>query len=262
MAGPEADDSDGVLVVATTLVVPPEEHRQLESLLAPDERLRAERMVAGVRERFVVGRARLRLVLGRLLETPPEELEFRSGRWGKPDLACAAPRPLHFNLTHSGNRGLVALCRGQPVGIDLEFHTTAFTPEWAARMAASILAADERAAWRLLAEPDRPRALLDTWVVKEAVFKALGCGLAGGLTRLSLPCDRRRLRETLAGASPIQLSATPGGAEPATTLSARLIDVGGDAHAALATIGPPTRLTFSSFEDFMAGGGGEPAADA
>jgi 4'-phosphopantetheinyl transferase len=135
---------------------------ELEALLSADERERAARLAD--RARWVVARAALRTVLARELRAPPETLRFALGAHGKPELPGAE---LRFNLSHSGDRALIAVA-GAEVGVDVE--RTARR----SRAVERTLTAGERAA---LTGPDRHVELLRIWCRKEALAKALGGGL-------------------------------------------------------------------------------------
>src|SRR5207247_1676347 len=60
-------------------------------------------------------------ILGRYLDMPPAQLEFRSGPNGKPDLAASRGRPaLRFNLSHAQDLALYAVTLRREVGVDAE----------------------------------------------------------------------------------------------------------------------------------------------
>ena len=86
-----------------------------EALLSADERERAARLTRP--EPWIVARAALRTVLGARLGVPAAEVEFAAGPHGKPELPGAR---LRFNLSHSGERALIALADGVEVGVDVE----------------------------------------------------------------------------------------------------------------------------------------------
>src|SRR5690348_2636374 len=74
----------------------------LHAMLSEDERDRAVRLRAPrLRERFIVGRAALRRVLGGLSDQHPADVAFAYSAAGKPVLAGPAHESLNFNLTHS-----------------------------------------------------------------------------------------------------------------------------------------------------------------
>ena len=90
----------------------------LYELLTPEEANRADRFHFDKdRHLFVVGRATLRAVVGYLLSKAPKEVRIVTNDTGKPFLSTGE---LHFNLSHSANIVLLALCLEHPVGVDVE----------------------------------------------------------------------------------------------------------------------------------------------
>ncbi|MDN3259864.1 alpha/beta fold hydrolase [Streptomyces sp. CSDS2] len=111
---------------------------------------------------------------------------------------------LHVSLAHAGPYAAVALSGAGPVGVDIE--DTAPLPDQE-RFARGILADREHAEWSVLAGHQRAAAVIRAFTRKEAVLKALGTGLAGGLrevaTALRGPSgDRVRLHRLPDGAGP------------------------------------------------------------
>ena len=149
-------------------------------ILSEDERARAARFVpARERRRFVQCRAALREILGRLLEEPPESLRFRAAAIGKPELDRDTGEnlpSLHFNVSHSAELGLIAVCRGREVGVDLE---RVRPISEAGRIVASFFTASELAEFQAIPEEIRPLAFHRGWTRKEAVLKGFGTGISG-----------------------------------------------------------------------------------
>ncbi|MGP0064616.1 MAG: 4'-phosphopantetheinyl transferase family protein [Isosphaeraceae bacterium] len=150
------------------------------AILSDDERARAARFVrARERRRFVRCRAALREILGRLLDEPADVLRFRTAAVGKPELDRDPDehRPaLRFNVSHSAELGLIAVCLGREVGVDLE-RVRPITE--AARIVSSFFSASEAAEFDAIVEEDRALAFHRGWTRKEAVLKGFGMGLAG-----------------------------------------------------------------------------------
>src|SRR4051812_31052226 len=94
----------------------PKEH---EEVLAADELERAQRFVfARDRDRFMHGRHALREILAAYLDLPPRLLPLLYNPNGKPYLDVAFE--LGFNLSHSGDAGLLAVGRSAEIGVDIE----------------------------------------------------------------------------------------------------------------------------------------------
>jgi 4'-phosphopantetheinyl transferase len=155
---------------------------QLEALahtLDDAERARAARFhFERDRTAFTVARGALRTLLGRYLAQPPERIAFGYRDKGKPHLAPGAPGgpgDVQFNLSHSGQLGLVAFARGREIGVDIEqrrplrdllaLARTSFSPA-------------EYTAFCALPPPDQLHAFFSCWSRKEAFIKATGEGIS------------------------------------------------------------------------------------
>ncbi|MDQ1443913.1 MAG: 4-phosphopantetheinyl transferase [Acidimicrobiaceae bacterium] len=141
----------------------------LESLLTDDERVRADRFAFDhLRRRFVVAHALLRTRLG--------PAPFDVGGHGKPTRADGP----FFNLSHSGERALLAVCDQAAVGVDVEQVRPLARPD---AVAERIMSPAELAGYRAAADP--MRFLLEVWTSKEAVVKATGEGITRELRSLT-----------------------------------------------------------------------------
>lgn len=159
---------------------PPEETRALARLLAAEERERAASFrFARDRDRYVVGRATLRLILARYTGCDPAGLVFRLGPHGKPALERTAgaegTEAPHFNVAHADGLALYAVARGRRVGVDLERMRPIADAE---QIAARFFAPRECAALAAMAPDARLRPFFACWTRKEAYVKATGDGLS------------------------------------------------------------------------------------
>lgn len=142
--------------------------------LSPDEIARARRFVFEKdRHHFMAARAALRQLLARHLGRTPASLQFTSGPFGKPALADLPG--LHFNLSHSGTTGVLALSERLATGIDVEVlrpmsDAVALADAYFAPAERSVIAAIDDTAVR-------DAAFLRCWTRKEASLKAVGIGL-------------------------------------------------------------------------------------
>jgi 4'-phosphopantetheinyl transferase len=167
---------DGVEIVVASLTQEPAAVRASASLLSATERERAARF-AFVRDarRFIVGRARLRQLLGARLGERPGSVRLISGAHGKPALADAGPTSLRFTLSHCDDLAVYALSSGCEVGIDVE--AVRPLPD-ADVIAARFFSPREQVAYCALDPHDRPLGFFHCWTRKEAFVKALGGGLS------------------------------------------------------------------------------------
>jgi 4'-phosphopantetheinyl transferase len=150
----------------------------LDSLLTPDERARAARFAfERDRRRFIVGRARLRQLLGARLGAAPQSLDFVYGAHGKPALARRAERrDLRFNLAHHEGVAVYAFAEGAEVGVDVE----------AVRRLEDADDVAQRCFSPAEHEVCRTCGFFYCWTRKEAFVKALGCGLSRPLTDIDV----------------------------------------------------------------------------
>jgi 4'-phosphopantetheinyl transferase len=138
------------------------------------ERSRATRFMRGVdAQRFVAAHVMLRLVLSRCLGIAPALLRFTPGTHGKPMLRDAES-DVRFNLSHAGDRAVLAIAMGREVGIDIERERTMDVMELADR----FFAAGERRALAAFVDHQRLTAFYRCWARKESFIKARGDGLS------------------------------------------------------------------------------------
>ena len=143
-----------------------------ETLTAAEFARAARLLRPGAGERFLQARFALRSLLGRYLDRVPQSLEFALNQFGKPALPGSQ---LGFNLSHSGNRAVLAISRQQAIGVDIEQLTAHRDVHGLARQ---VCTPSESA--DLAALPDQALALAFSicWTRKEAYLKALGVGLS------------------------------------------------------------------------------------
>lgn len=155
------------------------------TLLSLEERDRAGRFLRPeLRERYAQVRTRLRNLLGDALGLNPASIPLIEGPHGKPCIDPGYGLPdLRFNLSHAANRAAFALAWGRDVGIDLEPISSdrdldGIAERWFTPREAVLL--------RDLPVDARGREFFRLWTRKEAVLKADGTGIAGGLEHLEL----------------------------------------------------------------------------
>jgi 4'-phosphopantetheinyl transferase len=132
------------------------------------------------RERSLLARGVLRIVLGRWLGRDPAGLRFAAGPHGKPFLADGAGRPLsggpRFNVSHSGRFILLGVHGEAEVGVDVEEVRAGL--EWGP-IARRCLSADVMDAIASRPRNEQVLAFHRAWCRLEAGLKARGVGLAG-----------------------------------------------------------------------------------
>lgn len=198
----------------------------LHDLLADDERRRARRFrFDRDRDRYVVARGSLRLILGRYLDADPRTLVFDYESNGKPLLGGRFRGRLDFNLSHSHEVALCAVASGRRIGVDVELIRPQIDAEG---IAERFFSAHEVAALRSTPEELRTRAFFDGWTRKEAFIKATGSGL-------TVPLDGFDV--SLSPGAPARLLAVAGDPREASGWRLASIDAGSPYAAALAVEG-------------------------
>lgn len=130
-------------------------------------------------------RAPLRALLGRYLGVAPDQVVMaQTGPAGKPFLPAGGG--LCFNWSHSRDLALVAVACGTELGVDVEFSDRRVS---ARELATRYFAAEEAEFLSSLPEEHARRVFLRLWTGKEAVLKAVGCGISEGLDRVRLHLD-------------------------------------------------------------------------
>jgi 4'-phosphopantetheinyl transferase len=224
----------------------------LTAVLSREERTRAARRVPEAARRAVASRGRLRLLLGRLLDADPAAIELAAGPFGKPMLAGRWAERLHFNVSHAGDRWIVAVSPTVPVGVDLELRTERHTPAWAALMAGSILTEAEQL--RALNRVD-VSTLLDAWVAKEAVLKAIGTGIGDALRSLTLPEGLPQYALAADGSVwPAMLAELATPAAGGASLGVAELEFEPGVHAAIASAAGRCRLSRHAWGDALRNG--------
>jgi 4'-phosphopantetheinyl transferase len=157
------------------------------SLAADERRLASDFQFSEPRRRFVVARVALRRLMARYLDLKPKDVSIQADRQGKPRLASEhAGNNLHFNVSHSGDLALIAVCNGCEVGVDVEQLREVRQAEQIAKRffhpleTQFVLAATTTA---------RSSAFLRCWTGKEAALKAVGMGITGTLSAFCVPTD-------------------------------------------------------------------------
>lgn len=249
--------NDRVMLVRLSLTATDEVCGRLEQLLSAEERERARRRLPTVRRRAVVSRGRLRQLLGWVLNLPPAEVVLQTNQHGKPGLTGSLAGRCEFNVTHSGDEGLIAVAVDRPVGVDLEIGKPTQTVDWARLMAGTIFGEAEQARWQGVPDSQAAAAVLDAWVTKEAVFKAVGTGIGDRLRQCELPPVIPRVGLT-AAAAPVDcqlVKVSPLGPASAAEsgVGVTLLSLQPSWHVAVATTAARCRLWLTDFESVLRG---------
>jgi 4'-phosphopantetheinyl transferase len=196
-----------VQVIRLNLDLPRERWVPLGEVLTAAEQVRAARFrFDAPRRQFIICRAALRQLLGSHLHLPPQEIEFEYGPQGKPEIgsihridqeigvpiqsiSASIESNLDFNVSHSGEIGLIALTRGSAIGVDVEEYNSAVE---ILRLAERYFSPAEAETLKKLPAHQQQAGFYRGWTCKEAYIKAKGSGLSLPLSSFSVEIDPDR----------------------------------------------------------------------
>ena len=127
--------------------------------------------------RFSSVRGALRSILAGYTGLAPREIEFSYSEHGKPKLLIA-PLNVCFNVSHSGDRAMIAVALARDLGVDIEAHRANVEID---QLSERFFSAREREVLRSLPPAKRTLAFYRCWTLKEAFLKAQGVGLSRSL---------------------------------------------------------------------------------
>ncbi len=149
---------------------------------------------AGARRRFALCRAALRVMLCDQLGCRNEQLTFGAAQYGKPfALVQGIPASVSFNVTHSGNHGLIAFAPTGRLGVDIEERVSRRDLD---RLITTVLGPAEQAELALARGYHKLHVFFSLWTMKEALIKALGRGFSLDPSRFEIPLDMCRSAKT------------------------------------------------------------------
>ena len=142
------------------------------------------------RREFGLCRAALRATLCARLGCGNEDLAFETSRHGKPCAVVGGTRaPVSFNVSHSGDHGLIALADAGRIGVDVEQRATRHDPDGPI---GTVFAPAERTELAAARGRRKTDLFLTLWTMKEALIKALGTGFSLDISAFEIPPDVRR----------------------------------------------------------------------
>jgi 4'-phosphopantetheinyl transferase len=193
-----ASPAPGVTAWWAQLTASEDEVARLAAWLAPEEHARAARYSrAPLAQRYIVGRASLRWVLGRTLGIAPGAVPIQRDARGRPYLD--GDFGIDFNVSNTEGMALIGITREGRIGVDIEHSARRVRVDGLAR---KLLTPAERATLAPLAEPERRARFLRYWTCKEAMSKATGDGLSALFRELEVKLAESI--ELIAGPAPYE----------------------------------------------------------
>lgn len=173
------------VVIATARpgeVAEPEQRSMLMALLSDEERQRLTRFhFERDRLLFLVAHALVRITLSRHASIEPQAWRFRTGRYGRPEIAEPRSR-LRFSLSRRHGLAACAVILDRDIGLDVEY----ISKDSPIDVAERFFSPRERSSLLSTSIDTRARLFLEYWTLKEAYIKARGLGLSLPLDQFSL----------------------------------------------------------------------------
>jgi 4'-phosphopantetheinyl transferase len=169
--------SNEVHVWHVLLDLPNFEIESLLRILSVDELERASKFhFEKDKKRFIASRGILRKILSHYLGVSPQMIRFEYTFYGKPVLASkSGEATLCFNLSHSNEFALYAVCQGKNIGIDIERVRDDVSVE---QISQKFYSHNEISALENICKNDRFKLFFEYWTRKEALVKAIGKGIS------------------------------------------------------------------------------------
>lgn len=160
--------------------------------LSKEERAQAWKLNSRARQsQYINSRVATRDILSHYLGIPPREVNIVADGKGKPRIESATPTSLSFSLSHTVHVSLVAVSSAMLLGCDIE---RVRSIDDALLVSERFFTAQEFHDLSICPPEQRSRRFLEYWTAKEAVLKATGLGLPGGLSAIEFrPTPKGRL---------------------------------------------------------------------
>ena len=176
----------GSPVLHVDLRADPDREERALKLLDEAERARRKRFVAaGAGRRFALCRAALRVALCERIGCSNEDLSFGYREHGKPfAVVDGVPSDASFNVSHSGEHGLIGFAARGGLGVDLEVRAPMRDFDG---IGGRVYGPRERRALAAAASSSKVELFYRLWSLKEALIKALGTGFSLSPSRFEVP---------------------------------------------------------------------------
>jgi len=152
-----------------------ESENSFYSILCDEEKKMADKFLhENDHVRYTVSKGYLRLILGKITTVNPDDIIFTANEHGKPELKFPEER-IYFNISHSGDLGLIAITDLAPIGVDVEKYSERKATN---DLVIRFFSPAEQDMFFKLPEFQRTEGFFNCWSRKEAFVKSLGKGLS------------------------------------------------------------------------------------
>lgn len=146
---------------------------ELMHYLDDQENKRAQQFkFAKDRNSFICSHAILRRLLSKYCNCDQKKILYNYNAFNKPSLNN--DYNINFNLSHSFHRGIIAITKNHPIGIDIEYMKNKPILD---DLAKRFFSAHEYNEYKILPQQQKTLGFYNCWTSKEAFVKAVGMGL-------------------------------------------------------------------------------------
>ena len=131
------------------------------------------------RQTYIVSHGALRILLAQKLNILPNEIKYSKNAFEKPFIDIPN---CFFNLSHTSNFFCVAFSNKYPIGVDVEQFERNIS--WQA-IASKFFSDAENEVINKSEKKDHLRYFVAIWTRKEAILKAIGCGMVNDLKEIN-----------------------------------------------------------------------------
>lgn len=163
------------------------------NLLSLDEKEKAKKFrFEKDANQFICCRSLLRILSAHYLNTVPKSINFSYGKYNKPDYNPS--KSLKFNVSHSGDYGMIGFALNSEIGVDVEKIKSNFD---AFDIAQNFFSELEIKALKNIDIKESKEAFFRCWTRKEGFIKAKSKGLSFPLDAFSVSLDSDSSAELL-----------------------------------------------------------------
>jgi 4'-phosphopantetheinyl transferase len=161
------------------------------NLLTEDEKTEINKIkIRKVRNQKVISKAIVKNILSKYLGVTINQIKFSYNKFGKPVLpADINLQDLNFNVSHSGELGIIALTKKYKIGVDVERIAELADIDDIIQMCFSK---DEQRLFHGVKDPEKTTLFYRIWTGKEAFVKAIGKGFSFPLKNISFKLNHNK----------------------------------------------------------------------
>lgn len=157
------------------------------ALLDANEQAKALRFIQKKhRHQYITSHSKLRIILAAYLDIEPAAIQYAVEEFGKPYLVNnGIPCAVKFNLSHSGDKMIVAVGCYDYLGVDIEVWDT--KTDYLA-IAEQCFTDPEKKFCLALVGAQKPEMFYQLWTRKESFAKATGTGITMDVSQVATSC--------------------------------------------------------------------------